>query len=690
LLWSDQNGIANAPLAVNTVTGEGWKQRFDLSTDATGRADVPYPWTTARLDVGVLASGWSARFATWRTDLDSTIPADYTIGLDRVTTSMGGWLRDEKGQPVANAVLQLEFGGSDMAQEENPRERPGFPWPAPVARSDRDGRWTCAVVDSKAKRTPKIRAIHSGFAPAEIALGSSGGEASAAQSALWSGDLVTIMHAGVRLLGKVTDEQDRAISGAQIIHKPSSSDLLHTETDEGGWFAFDGVPSAEFDFIVTAAGFAQQYVNVPVQDGMPPANIRLVPGGVLRLHVVDENEADVAGAVVGLTGLGGMYSPSVYWNADSEPDGRVEWTSGSPVRLRVEADGYVPFVSEPLPVQPGISQALDVVLKPVDPDSVVRGIVWRTDGQPASGAEVALLSPEHGASLGRACFAGRSQQDQLIVNADAAGSFSFPSEPAGSAVLAVCSNGFARVQLSDRKAPVELRLHPWGRLEGKIEPSARSRTVAYVEMDDLLALNSPCCVRLDRQAFSKKSSDDDHFSFEFVPDGLLCVWLDAGVIEDPHVPALHHATWVQVNPGETATIAIGDAGLRVKGRFVMRGREGDWATQNPFAALESEWPPSSRRPGQSLDARQWINTFLDPGRLIISSNGQFQSRDALLPGKYRLVGRIEGLPLDQRIELPNPANDVVLAGAGLFDSGQGSVIDLGDIPIDGEQAGTAK
>jgi len=243
---------------------------------------------------------------------------------------MGGWLRDEKGQPVVNAVIQMEFGGSDMAQEENPRERPGFPWPAPVAKSDRDGRWTCAVVDSKAKRTPKIQAIHSGFAPAEIALWSSAGEASAVQSALWSGDLVTILHPGVRLLGKVTDEQDRPISGAKILHKPSSSASLHAETDDGGWFAFDGLPSAEFDFIVTASGFAQQYVKVPVQTGLPPANIRLVPGGVLRLHVVDENEADVGGAVMGLTGLGGMYSPSVNWTADTDLEGRVEWTSAPP------------------------------------------------------------------------------------------------------------------------------------------------------------------------------------------------------------------------------------------------------------------------------------------------------------------------------------------------------------------------
>jgi hypothetical protein len=31
-----------------------------------------------------------------------------------------------------------------------------------------------------------------------------------------------------------------------------------------------------------------------------------------------------------LTGLGGMYSPSVNWNADTDLDGRVEWTSAPP------------------------------------------------------------------------------------------------------------------------------------------------------------------------------------------------------------------------------------------------------------------------------------------------------------------------------------------------------------------------
>jgi RNA polymerase sigma factor (sigma-70 family) len=160
--------VRNAPLGVNTVSGAGWKQRFDLSTDETGSADIPYPRSATRLDVGVIASGWAARFATWWTDLDGEIPAEYTLRVARVTNSIGGWLINDKGQPIPNAVVDIEFGGSDMAQEENPRERLGFPGAAPVARSGQNGWWSCAVVPPNVKFTPGLRARHSDFAPAKI------------------------------------------------------------------------------------------------------------------------------------------------------------------------------------------------------------------------------------------------------------------------------------------------------------------------------------------------------------------------------------------------------------------------------------------------------------------------------------------------------------------------------------------
>lgn len=764
--------VSGAPLAVNTVSDGGWKQRFDLSTDENGDADVPYPPDTGRLDIGVVASGWVARFATWRTDSDPEIPAEYTLRVDRMTNFMGGWLRNEKGQPVANAVVEMEFGASDMAQEETPRERPGFVTPVPVTKSEQNGWWTCAVVDPNARRVPGLRARHPDFAPTKIASGSSGYREDAQSQSmklLWDGKLVTTMTRCVALIGRIMTERGKPVGGAQIEHEPSSLEFLHTEADRLGGFLIQGLPPGSFDFIVTAPGYAQDYVKVNLREGMEPIEVRLKPGGLLRLRIVDEDGNGVANGSVSLTGPGGTYMPGMNWSAESGLDGRVEWTSaptdqrlnvhaghpdfgmsrpilvkadgeehtiqlrrvfvvagrvtdaqtgelirgeiksfpgygegenswfrgdtrrstdgtfqvsfkeGSfPWRFRIEAEGYSPFVSDWL--RPDSSRVVDVGLQPIDPLRTARGTVWRTDGQPAGGAEVALFSPEHSASLGRAHFTQRAASDQLIVNADEAGKFAFPEEPNASFVVAVCSNGFARVPVGDLKAALQIHLQPWSRIEGSIDVSARNRPVDYVMLDDLLAMNAPGGMRLDSQEFHSKPTEEGRFHFEFVPQGLLCVWLSASHIENPQVPPSHHPHWIQATSGETSQVIIAETGYHVKGRLVLSGREGDSIKPGAYAVLESDWP-SDPASSAGLSTKQWIRSFFDSGRLIIAPDGRFESRNSISPGTYRLLGRIEDITLDQYIEVPNPSGVDFSSPGDVLNAVKAPVIELGDIVV---------
>jgi RNA polymerase sigma factor (sigma-70 family) len=769
--------VTGAQLAVNTVAGGEWRQRFDLATDEKGTVEVPYPPGAGRLDVGVAASGWAARFATWRTELDAAIPVDYTLRVERVTNWMGGWLRDEKGKPVANAAVEMEFSASDMAQEENPRERFGFVGSVPVARSDQDGRWVCAVVDRNAERIPGLRARHPDFAlariaPAAWATGPDGAQ-SPSTNLLWAGKLVTTMSGGLKLTGRVVDEGGRPIAGAQVDHEPGSSEPLHTETDAQGRFAFGGLAAADFDFNVTARGFAQDYRKVSVQAGMGTVEVRLKAGAVLRLRLVDEYGYAVSGGRVALTGPAGIYMPGLSWSTASGPDGRVEWASapanqmlnlcasrhpdfgisrgilvkadgeehaiqlrrtfavsgrvtdaetGEPVRevksfpgygegewcwwrgdtrhstdgtfvvyfnqqrmpwrVRVEAEGYTPFVSEWL--KPDSSGTLDVVLRRVDPSRTARGGVLRTDGQPAAGAEVALLSPEHGASLGRgARFTRYARDDKLIVAADAAGRFAFPEERNAHTVIAVCSNGFARVPVSDVKQAIEVRLQPWGRIEGAIEASTQRRPVKYVRVDDLLGLDLPGNLCLDSQSYYSMPQEDGRFAFDHVPPGFLCVWLDAGVmIEASQAPPWHCPTWVQVAAGATAQVTVAEVGYRVKGRFILPGREGDWTNQTRYALLDGDWPPEpATGPERGLNAKQYLRIFFDRGRLTIGADGCFESRDPLVPGTYRLLLTIGKTRFDQEIAIPDPSGDGLQVLSQGLEIWEKPVIDLGDIAI---------
>ena len=84
--------VARARLSMNTVVGSKWEQRYDLTTDTSGKCRVPYSKGTGRLDVGVLSTGWGARFATWVMDRNP-IPAEYTMRVERLTNSIGGQLR---------------------------------------------------------------------------------------------------------------------------------------------------------------------------------------------------------------------------------------------------------------------------------------------------------------------------------------------------------------------------------------------------------------------------------------------------------------------------------------------------------------------------------------------------------------------------------------------------------------------
>ncbi len=135
--------VARARLSMNTVVGSKWEQRYDLVTDTSGICRVPYSNSTGRLDIGVLSTGWGARFATWVMDRNP-IPAEYTMRVERLTL-IGGQLRDETGQPVANAEILVSFHGTGDASD---RETPA---------NELEQRWTMRRFKNRFPRSLDLR-----------------------------------------------------------------------------------------------------------------------------------------------------------------------------------------------------------------------------------------------------------------------------------------------------------------------------------------------------------------------------------------------------------------------------------------------------------------------------------------------------------------------------------------------------
>ena len=333
--------ITNAPVAVVAWSNDGLETNLDLFTDAFGLCDVPFPPQTGRLDVGVLTTGWSARFATWPSEGIAEIPTEYTLRLERTTNVIGGQILDPNGQPLAGAQVWFQARGTgDHAQHERPRERFGFLYAVPV-RTDAQGRWTMGFVPT---RSPgfSLWTTHEQFARTTI-LSLSGDEATpepgSAAEQLWSARLITRITPGLILSGKVIDSQSKPVSGAKIQHR---SQEKPSWSDQRGEFLVRGLSQGPWAFTVSADGFGPVRKSVEIHAGIQPMIITLQTGAVLRLHIVDEHDLDVSGATIGLEQWG-ENRHSLEWSDESDFGGEIEWSSAPPgveLELYAKKEGF--------------------------------------------------------------------------------------------------------------------------------------------------------------------------------------------------------------------------------------------------------------------------------------------------------------------------------------------------------------
>ncbi|MBE0541283.1 MAG: sigma-70 family RNA polymerase sigma factor [Verrucomicrobia bacterium] len=742
---------AYARLALQTATNEKWEERFDLATDETGECELPLAEGLRSMAVGVIASGWEGRFMTWATDRDGEFPAEYTLRVQRVTNSLGGWVRDETGAPVAGVEIWMQWSDyTDYPSRETPRERMGFCNDAPVAMSDRNGRWSCAVIPPQNKRYYGLSARQPGFAETAIESGNPERMNTDLQRdsfrQLWAGKLVTTLQRGITLTGRVMDQYGQPIARARVVQKPQSADAKSLETDMFGQFVITNLPVGTFPITVQASGFAPEYRDVNVRQNMESLEVQLKPGLQLRLRVVDEQGAPVSEATVVLEQWG-ENRHVIDWREKSGSDGRLEWDSAPPSRLqlcaykdgwcitrdvwitpdgeehtielrralelsgyvtdaetgapiaefkafpgysedsgehvwellatrqgkrgmftvtfsetrqpwrvRVEAEGYEPAISKPLPAD--FAGTLALSLKRVNPALAFRGFVQLPDGSPAANAQVALLTLESGALLGRARFLDRGQS--VLTNTDARGFFAFAPDPRAHSVAAVAAEGFGRTRVRRPGEPFTLRLQPWARIEGVLAASLSTKSSDQIVLMDDTAMNYRGSVALEYETFSTPLDAERRFTLEPVPEGEFNLYLNRGL----GIPFTAR-TPVQTQPEETVSVQMGGAGVTVVGKLALKsGRALEWGGQTQFAMLASAVTPLPQPPGLTGEALElWKVDYWrsEAARetlrknhsftVTVANDGSFRA-EGVLAGEYKLSIFAADTSLNTSVTIP--------------------------------------
>ncbi|WP_435019947.1 carboxypeptidase regulatory-like domain-containing protein [Tundrisphaera sp. TA3] len=373
-------------VAINARVG---KASAKTQTDAQGSCSIDLPEAApSYVSIGAKKDGFVPVSVEWRDQGDRkvSIPGEHTLALEKGTT-IGGLIRDEKGNPVAGATVFVLVPSND------PRE-PGRPRPSiwdHEAKTDAEGRWRCDVVPAKLDDV-WLRLSHPDFASDTMY----GTTPKPSLESLRDRSGVMILKKGITVSGRVLTADGKPVVGAKVAQGSDrfGSHYPEAKTDEAGQFRFSNARAGEMILTVQAAGLAPDLKRIQVAPGLEPVEFRLEPGRKISGQIVDPQGQPVAGAFVAADTWRGHRS--LEFRVDTDKDGRFAWDSApaDEIQFDMGKQGYMSIrrkvikadggeirltMIKPLKVKGTVVDA--ETGKPIEAFTVLPGIDWG-NGQP--------------------------------------------------------------------------------------------------------------------------------------------------------------------------------------------------------------------------------------------------------------------------------------------------------------------
>src|SRR5439155_2233282 len=436
--------------------------------------------------------------------------------------TIAGIVVDEQENPVAGAAVKLGRYGSA---------------PESSAKSAADGAFECRNVRGGLSH---VTVTADGFAPSQINV-----------DVAWQSPPVRIaLTKGRPLQLRFLDDSGSALEHTRVQVERDGLEWGGF-TDNEGRIEWPSAPRGNLRFFAYKEGYFYSRDNEAQANGQEHT-FTLHAALKVTGRVVDAETGQPIPSFATIPAYGGSRPSGDRGSLKRGTAGQFSLTFNElppPFFVRIEADGYEPTVSKPLDFQ-SEAASCDVALRREDPRMAVNGVVRLPDGQPAAGAEVALCTPEKGICLGKARFV--FSRNSIITNADVAGRFSFTPHRDAHTVVAIHPEGFVRSRVNDSIRTVELKLQPWGRLEGVVRAANQPPGAQDVILTDESYVNYGGAVSLDLSSYSTKTDREGYFKFDQVPPGGFFLYLDPGMGK-----SFSHKTPVEVQPGETQRVQIG-------------------------------------------------------------------------------------------------------------------------------------
>ncbi|HEY3852837.1 MAG TPA: carboxypeptidase regulatory-like domain-containing protein [Verrucomicrobiae bacterium] len=354
------------------------------------------------------------------------------------------------------------------------------------------------------------------------------------------------MKPGNHFQGRIVDASGKPIPNANV--RTDRLDLGPLEydwngySDDDGRFIWDSAPEGAHPYYFAATGYRSKAESELVADGHDNVIVlRKVEDGdktVIDGNVIDaESKKPVTNFTVSLKEFKDdavEHSRKAVAAAAGEYSVAVDPTSAG-CMIEIAAPGYAPQMCERKSCRDG-DMKLDFTLQKGEG---IAGTVYRPDGKPAAGVEVAVCTGENGARIGRGHFFDQFQTTMVV--ADDNGEFIIPRPEEATSICAICDGGFVESNIVDKKGPFKLTLAPCGSIAGMATSGGR---LLQGEQITLIRNSGQSSVSLDRDAFSAKTGVDGSFVISNIPPGNLAMFrVVSNKFGAPH--------FIDVNSGET-------------------------------------------------------------------------------------------------------------------------------------------
>jgi peroxiredoxin len=358
-----------------------------VTTNADGKADMILPpGPLDYLNVGASKDHFVPLRVSWnKKDLQNPFPTEYTFSLSP-GTSIGGIIKNEKGQPIEGATVFILVPSSSQNGEKVDI------WDYPV-KTNAQGQWRCDILPADMTDV-WIRLAH----PDYVSDNMYGGTPKPPMESLRNLSGVMVMKKGPTVKGLVVDKSGKPIAGVQVSQGSDrwGSHYPDTRTNAKGEFEFKNVTSGtgsnKLILTVQADGFAPDLKEIDINGNMQPVKFVLDPARTIKGRLVDSAGKPIAGAFIAADTWRGHRS--IEWRVDTDSEGRFCWKNAPAdevlfdmgkqnfMSLRHKAltpsdEEYVITLNSPLKIHGSVTDAKTG--KPISEFKVVPGMKWDSD-----------------------------------------------------------------------------------------------------------------------------------------------------------------------------------------------------------------------------------------------------------------------------------------------------------------------